>query len=577
MMLNYMNLPALLAAARGESPGDLLLRNGKIVNVFTGTIDETDLMIFDGRIGGIGSGYRAEQMVDLQGAYVLPGLIDAHVHIESSLCVPSQFAAAIVPRGVTTAVIDPHEIANVAGVAGVHFMQRAARHLPLHVVIMAPSCVPATHMETSGATLTADDLAALLAEGAVYGLAEMMNFPGVVAGEQGVLSKLSVFRSRPIDGHAPGLGGNALNAYAASGIGSEHECTTVEEAAEKLARGLHLFIREATNAHNLHTLLPLISPRNSRRISFCTDDRMPGDLLDQGSIDYMVREAVAFGVDPIEAIRMATLNSAEWFGLRDRGAIAPGRVADLLVVDNLHELHPEQVYVGGRLVAEAGALRADVELPSLEAGLVVGDTVKVNWQKVNFRISAQGHTARVIGVLENQLVTEERLLDVAVEDGVALADVARDILKIAVIERHHASGHMGLGFIQGIGLQRGAMAGTVAHDHHNLIVVGADDRAMELAALRVGELGGGLVLVDGEQVVAELPLPVAGLMSERPVAEVRAAYDRLLAAAHSLGSTLHDPFMAMSFMGLAVIPTLKLTDQGLVDVERFDFVDLFVE
>lgn len=586
-----LNLPELLAVARGESPGDLLLRNGKVVNVFSGEIEETDLVIFAGRIAGLGTGYTARTVVDLAGAYVLPGWIDAHVHIESSLCVPAQFAVAVLPRGVTTVVIDPHEIANVAGVAGVQYMLRAARSLPLHVVIMAPSCVPATDMASGGATLDSDKLAGLLAEGTVHGLAEVMNFPGVVAGDMAMLSKLSAFRGRPIDGHAPGLGDKALNAYVAAGIGSEHECTTVEEAAEKLARGMRILIREATNAQNLHALLPLITPHNSRRIAFCTDDRIPGDLLDQGSIDYMVREAIAFGIEPVEAIRMATLNTAEWFGLHHRGAIAPGRFADLQVVDDLRNLTALRVYAAGELIAQEGQLCRTIDPESAEGDsdsasripAAVAGTVNVNWQAIHFRIPAPPHSnqARIIGVLENQLTTEERIVELPVDNGLAVTDVARDILKIAVIERHSDSGALGLGFVQGFGLQSGALAGTVAHDHHNLIVVGVDDDSMMAAARRVGEMGGGLALAQkheqGTEILAELPLPVAGLMSDRPIREVRQAYDALLDAAHRLGSQLHDPFMAMSFMGLEVIPKLKITDQGLVDVEAFDFVSLFVD
>ncbi|MCC9077694.1 adenine deaminase [Litorilinea aerophila] len=571
-----MSSPELLAVARGDRPAELVLRNGRLINVFNGTIEAGDLALHNGRIAGIGREYTGTQEVDLQGALVAPGLIDAHVHIESSLCIPAQFAAAVLPRGVTTVVADPHEIANVAGAAGIRYMARSSRAIPLRVVLMAPSCVPATHMETSGATLNADDLAELLAAGTVYGLAEVMNFPGVVHGDVGVLAKISAFNRRPRDGHAPGLRGQALNAYVAAGIGSEHECTTVEEASEKLARGLYILIREATNAHNLHALLPLVTPANSRRICFCTDDRMPADLLQQGSIDHMVREAIAFGLDPITVLRMATLNPAEWFGLHDRGAIAPGRLADLVIFDDLHDFRPRQVYAGGQLVAEAGQLVPDLNLETPTLPESVGATVNVEWSAVRFGIPARGEQVRVIGAIANQLVTEERILPVTVEEGHAVADPSRDLLKIAVIERHHASGNMGLGFIQGMGLQRGAIAGTVAHDHHNLIVIGADDRSMMAAARAVAGLGGGLAVVEGETVVASLPLPVAGLMSDRPVAEVRVAYDRLLEAAAARGASLHDPFMAMSFMGLEVIPKLKLTDQGLVDVEKFDFVDLFV-
>ena len=572
-----MNLSHLLSVARGDEPADLLFQNGRLVNLFTGAIEAADLAIAAGRIAGIGPGYRAVQTVDLRGAFVTPGLIDAHVHIESSLCTPPNFATALLPHGVTTVITDPHEIANVAGVAGIRYMAAAAHTLPLRVSMMAPSCVPATHMETSGATLTAADLAPLLADGTVQGLAEVMNFPGVIQGDPAMVAKLTAFGGRPRDGHAPALRGKTLNAYVAAGIGSEHECTTVAEAQEKLARGLYIFIREATNAHNLHTLLPLVTPYNNRRLCFCTDDRIPSDLLDQGSIDYMVREAIAFGIDPITALRMATLNPAEWFGLHDRGALAPGRVADLLIVDDLQDFRPRQVYVGGELVAEAGALFPTAWTNgALHIDSSVGSSVNVNWSAVNFAIPARSQRIRVIGALENQLVTAARTLDATIQHGYAMADPSRDLLKMAVIDRHQASGAMGLGFIQGIGLQRGAMAGTVAHDHHNLVVIGADDHSMMTAARAVGDMQGGLAIVDGDQVIATLPLPVAGLMSDRPITAVRQAYDMLLHSAHAHGSPLHDPFMAMSFMALEVIPSLKLTDQGLVDVEKFALVDLFV-
>ena len=574
-MGNVIGSANQVAAARGAIPADLLLANGQIVNVFSGLIERATVAIYDGVIVGIGDGYQGERTIDLGGAYVVPGLIDAHVHIESSLCTPAQFARAIVPHGVTTIVTDPHEIANVAGVPGIRYMAEASRGLPLAVFLMAPSCVPATHMETSGATLTAADLLPLLQDGTLHGLAEVMNFPGVLNGDEDVLAKLAAFAGRPRDGHAPALRNQQLNAYVAAGIGSEHECTTVAEAAEKLARGLYILIREATNAHNLHNLLPLVTPHNSRRICFCTDDRIPSDLLDQGSIDYMVREAIAFGLDPITAIRMATLNPVEWFGLHDRGAIAPGRVADLLIVDNLTDFRPRQVYVAGQLVAEGGNV-VGTQWSTNVAPVAIPSAVNIDWAQVNFQIPARSNRIRVIGSLDNQLVTEARILDATIVDGQAVADPARDLLKMAVIERHHGSGAMGLGFIQGIGLQRGAIAGTVAHDHHNLVVIGTDDAAMMMAARAVGAMGGGLAIVDGTQVVATLPLPVAGLMSDQPVGAVRQAYNALIAAAHAQGSELHDPFMAMSFMALEVIPSLKLTDQGLVDVETFAVVDLFV-
>ena len=572
-----MHTPELLAVARGDQPADLLLCNGRLVNVLSGEIENADVALYGGRIAGIGAGYSAVERVDLQGAFVAPGLIDAHVHIESSLCLPAQFAAAVVPRGVTTVVADPHEIANVAGVDGVRFMAECSRDIALQVMLMAPSAVPATQMETSGATLSAEDLALLLEEGTVHGLAELMNFPGTVHGDPDVLAKIAAFRGQPVDGHAPALSGQALNAYAAAGAGSDHECATVAEAAEKLARGFYVLIREATNAHNLHALLPLVNERNNRRICFCTDDRIPGDLLTQGSIDYMLREAIAFGIEPVTAFRMATLNSAERFGLHDRGAVSPGRRADLLVFEDLLAPSPAQVYAGGRLRAEGGRLLDDAHFDPAPVPATVSSSVNVAWDAFDLRIPAARAHVRVIGSLKDQLLTEERILEARIEDGQAVADPARDILKMAVVDRHTASGSMGLGFIQGFGLRRGAIAGTVAHDHHNLVVIGADDKSMTTAARTVAEMGGGLAVADGSDALATLPLPVAGLMSDRPLREVRTRYDLLLDAAHEFGSSFHDPFMAMSFMALEVIPKLKLTDQGLVDVEAFSLVDLFVE
>ncbi|MCC6457877.1 MAG: adenine deaminase [Caldilineaceae bacterium] len=570
-----MTQPDLIAVARGDRPADLLIRGGRVVNLFSGEIEEVDIAVAGNKIAGLGRDYHASEVIDARGAFVVPGLIDAHVHIESSLCTPAQFTAAILPRGVTCAVIDPHEIANVAGLTGIRFMAENSRQLPLTTLVMASSCVPASTMETNGATLTADDLAALLREGIVYGLAEVMNYPAVIEAERAVLAKIAAFRGHPIDGHAPLVRGRALNAYIAAGISTEHECISVAEAAEKLARGLYILIREATNAQNLQALLPLITPHNSRRICFCTDDRIPQDLLDQGSIDYMVRAAIAYGIDPIEALRMATLNSAECYGLRDRGAIAPGRAADLVIVDDLQDFHARQVIAGGRLVAEDGQLLPSVELPPLTAN-PVGSSVNVAWNNVNFAIKARSQQIRVIGALENQLITEARILDATIIDGEAVADPDRDLLKMAVIERHHARGSFGLGFIQGIGLQQGAMAGSVAHDHHNLVVIGADDLSMMTAAHAVEEMGGGLVVALGDQIMAKLPLPIAGLMGDQPIHTIAAAYAALRAAAKAQGSPLNDPFMAMSFMALEVIPELKLTDKGLVDVNQFALVDLFV-
>jgi adenine deaminase len=429
-------------------------------------------------------------------------------------------------------------------------------------------------METAGAALEAADLLTLLDDPGVLGLAEMMNYPGVIHGAPDVLAKLWAFRGRPLDGHAPGLSGQALNAYVAAGIGSDHECTTVAEAAEKLARGLYILIREATNAHNLETLLPLVTAANSRRCCFCTDDRQPADLLDQGGIDFMVRTAIAYGIEPVTAIQMATLNTAEWFGLGDRGAIAPGRRADLIVFDRLDDLRPRRVYVGGQLVTQDGKMIAP--LPDLPP-YPLPASIHVAWDRVNLAVPAVGRRVRVIGAIENQLVTEHLVMEATIRDGLAVADVGRDLLKMAVIERHHASGNVGKGFIKNIGLKAGALASSVAHDHHNIVVLGADDASMMAAARAVAAMGGGLAVAHGDDVLAQLALPIAGLMSDQPIEQIRRGFDDVLAAAHTLGSELHDPFMAMSFMALEVIPHLKLTDVGLVDVDRFEVVSLFLD
>lgn len=563
-----------VAAARGDAPADLILRNAKLVNVLSGEIENTDIVIKRSRVVALGPGYEAVEEIDLAGRYVCPGFIDAHVHVESSLCTPPEFFKAVLAHGVTSVVTDPHEIANVLGLEGVRFMLDAAKRSPISMYVMAPSCVPATTMATSGAHLEAYDMEPLMSSPWVLGLAEMMNYPGVVHGEKEVMRKLEMFRHMVVDGHCPGLSQRQLNAYVAAGVRSEHEATTIEEALEKLRLGLHIFIREATNAHNLHPLLPMVSERNSRHISFCTDDRHPADLLDQGSIDYMVRVAIAEGIDPMTAIQMATLNTAEYFRLYDRGSVAPGRRADLVVFSDLYDLQPELVYRGGELVAENGEVVA--HLP-MRRSARLRHSINIRWDQVDFKMPAQSHRARVIGSITDQLVTDHLIEEIKIEDGLAVSDTERDILKMSVIERHRASGNMGQGFIKGMGLKRGAIAGTVAHDHHNLVVIGVDDESMLAAAWHVYEMGGGLAAVDGQHVLAELPLPIGGLMSAEPIGEVRAAIDRLIAAGHELGSTMHDPFMAMGFMALEVIPSLKLTDVGLVDVDKFELVDLWVD
>ncbi|GIK42693.1 MAG: adenine deaminase [Chloroflexota bacterium] len=567
-----MELAQIIKIARGDEPADLLLKNGRILNLFTGEIIPTHIAIAQSHIVGLGE-YEAQQTVDLNGRYVAPGLIDSHVHIESAMVTPPEFARAVVPAGTTTVITDPHEIANVLGLEGIRYMLAMAKYNPLSVYVNAPSCVPSTHMETTGAALAWYDLEPLQHEEFVIGLAEVMNFPGVVAGDEGLLNKIRSFHERVKDGHCPGLLGRNLNAYVSAGIGSDHECTTVEEALEKLRLGMYIFIREATNAHNLKPLLPLITPDNARRLCFCTDDRQPADLLEEGHIDFMLRTAIAEGVPPMTAFRMATLNPAEYFRLDDRGAIAPGRRADLMVFSDLQAPVAEQVYRGGKLAAQDGVM-LPWERPARRMAL--RSSMNVDWSKVDLALPVEGAQVRVIGTIRDQLITQHLIEATPQADGQVVADTQRDILKMAVIERHMATGNVGQGLVRGLGLQRGAIASTIAHDHHNLVVIGVDRQSMLTAAHALAESQGGMAAADGDTVLAQLPLPIAGLMSDQPIERVREQMDGMLRAAHQLGSPLHDPFMAMSFLALPVIPSLKLTDHGLVDVDKFQLVSLFV-
>ena len=568
-----MSIVDRLAAARGDASADLVLRNANLVNVISGEIYPTDIVIHDRHVVALGAGYCGQQTVDLDGRFVAPGLIDAHVHIESSLVTPAEFARAVLPHGVTTVITDPHEIANVLGLEGMRYMLDSAKRGPLNMFVMASSCVPATDMETSGARLEAEDLAQLVDHPWVLGLAELMNYPGVALGDEGMLDKIALFEHLTLDGHAPDMTGAMLNAYVAAGVQSEHECTRLEEAREKLRLGLTIFIREGTTTRNLKPLLPLVNAANHGAVCFCTDDRIPADLLDHGSIDHMIRIAIAEGIDPLLAIRMGSFNTARHFGLKKYGAVAPGKYADLVVVDNLCDFRPAQVYRGGLLVAENGYMTIPAA-PSRPIDL--RSTVNLPSTNLDFSVPAESENIRVIGTVADQVVTERLTERAKIVAGCAVSDVERDILKFAMVERHRASGAIGLAFIKGFGLRRGAIAGTVAHDHHNLAVIGADDISMAAAVTAIAGMGGGLAVADGQDVVASLPLPIAGLLSDLPIEEVRRRYDRMIAAAHALGNRMSDPFMVMSFMGLEVIPKLKLTDQGLVDVEQFKLTPLFV-
>jgi len=565
-----MAIDDFLAVARGEAEADLLLTGARIVDVFEGVVEEGSVAISEGRIAGFGD-RPAKERVDLEGAFLCPGFIDGHVHIESSMVSLPEYARAVVPSGTTAVVTDYHEIANVLGIEGIRYMMRLDEGLPLDVFVMLPSCVPATPMETAGASLEAADLIPLLAEEAVIGLGEVMNFPGVINADPAVMAKIEACRGLPIDGHAPGLSGRELDAYIAAGVESDHECVQEQEAAEKLAKGMFIYIREGSTARNLAALLPIVSAASSVRCIFVDDDRQPKDLLDEGHMDFILRRAVGLGLDPMTSLRMVTLNTARRFGLYARGGIVPGWRADLAIVEDLEGFRVLQVYKGGQRVAEDGELLLDVR-----PGPSAPGAMNIAWEKMaGIEVRPSGDEMLVIGVVPDQIVTSKLLEKAKVKNGLAVCDVSRDLLKICVFERHRGTGNVGVGFICGFGLREGALASTVAHDSHNLMVVGASDEDILAAARAVESMGGGQAVVRAGEVLAELPLDVAGLMSTLPLREVRDRVQLLQEAARKLGCSLPDPFMALSFMALPVIPELKMTDKGLFDVGTFSHVPLF--
>ncbi len=578
-----VSLEERIRAASGEEKADLLIKNGRVIDVFSGQIERKDVAIFGGVIVGFGE-YQARQIIDVKGDFLSPGFIDSHVHIESSMVTIPEFARAVLPNGTTTVVIDPHEIANVLGQEGIRFMAESARGIPLNVFIMLPSCVPATNMETSGATLRAADLKPLFKEPWAIGLAEMMNFPGVIFRDPEVLKKIEMAKGKRVDGHAPSLSGKGLHAYLSAGIRSDHECTTLKEAKEKLKDGMWIMVREGTTARNLKDLLPLVTPKNSRRFLFVTDDRHPKELLEEGHINSMVRQAIHWGIDPILAIRMATLNAAEYFRFDDLGAIAPGYRADILVFDHLSRFGIKKVFKDGRLVAEDGkmvprSIRTSYKsLLKKKKRLQPGGSVRIKTiQGDAFLLRSDQPSVKVIQLIPGQIVTRKVVKEILLKDGVAFPNVKDDILKIAVVERHHATGNIGIGFVEGFGLKRGAIGSSVAHDSHNLVIVGTNDQDMLKAVMTIKTMGGGLVAVSDGKVLASLPLPIAGLMAENPVMGVKDQLEVLQSATRALGCKLPDPFMTLSFLSLPVIPELKITDKGLVDVNQFRIVPLFGE
>ncbi|MBU1966211.1 MAG: adenine deaminase [Proteobacteria bacterium] len=565
-------LKNLIRVARGKQAPDLVLKGGRVLNVFSGEIIRADVAVCDGIIAGIGS-YEGPVVIDAAGDYITPGFMDAHMHPESTLLLPAELARAVLARGTTAIIADPHEIANVLGTEGIRFMLAASEGLPVDFYFLLPSCVPATDLETSGASLSVAELKTFRRQKRVLGLAEMMNYPGVLCGSDPVVEKLIAFRRRIRDGHAPLLSGKDLNAYIAAGIRSDHECTVLAEAQEKLRLGMHIMIREGTQAKNLKELLPLATSWNSRHCSLVTDDLHPHDLLSKGHLDHLIDIAVGEGIEPVEAVRMVTFNTARYFGLRDVGAVAPGYRADLLILQSLAPVRVRSVIKGGKKVFDDGGFTGE-ETTRAECGQISAMNVRP-FNREAFAVPSRGERIRVIGLIPDQILTRQLILEPAVRDGAIVSDVSRDILKLAVVERHRATGRIGLGFVQGFGLKEGALASSVAHDSHNIIAVGCDDGDLFAAVKAVEAMNGGLAAVRNGELLAGLPLPIAGLMSDRPLAEVARGWEELRRVARDFGSVPAEPFMVLSFLALPVIPELKLTDRGLVDVNLFEHVPLF--
>ena len=570
-----MDLKELIAAAKGDQPVDYLFTNARIINVYSGEI-------VSGHIA-VSGGHFVVSMIEARccprkqkNRYVAPGFIDSHVHIESSMASVEEFAKAVVCKGTTTVVADPHEIANVMGTAGIDYMLRASENLPVNIFFTLPSCVPATNMETAGAVLGPETIKSYLVYERIVGLGEMMNFPGVIFGDDAVIQKITdtLLHKKSVDGHCPGLTGKDLNAYVSAGITSDHECTTADEAMEKLRLGMHIMIREGTGAKNLKDLLPVINERTADRIMWCTDDRHPHDICAQGHIDFMIRTAILNGIDPITAIQIGTLHPARYFGLKQLGAIAPGHRADMMVFSDLKNMTAEEVYCGGSLVAADGSVTRDIFSTGSAA---CPSAINVKSGSIDFTIPAAKKKIRVIELVPEQISTRQAEHEASIEKGFAVSDTSTDILKIAVVERHKATGNIGKGFVSGFRLKKGAFAGSVAHDSHNIIVVGTCDEDMKIAVERIIEMNGGLSAVNEQTVIADLPLPIAGLMSVEPLEIVRNQMDAMTNAARTMGAVVPDPFMILSFLALPVIPELKLTDRGLFDVKQFAHVSLFVD
>lgn len=565
------NIYEKLLVARGEKPADLVIKNCRLVNVLSGEIYPENVAIHDGRIIGFGE-YDAKEVLDADGLYLAPGFIDGHIHFESTMLTLGEFARAVLVHGTTAVVIDPHEIANVLGLDGIRYVLNFIGRLPLDVFVMLPSCVPATPFETSGAQISHKELEIMVHEEKVAGIGEVMNFPAVLNGDEEIHKRIDAAGMKKVDGHAPGLRGKALNAYILSRIDSDHESTSAEEALEKVRKGMHILIREGTSEKNLEEIIPIVTPFNAHRFSFASDDKHPQDLVENGHIDYSVRKAISLGIPPILAYQMATINTARHFQLKNIGAIYPRAWADFLLLSDLEKVTIEAVYKKGHQVMKNGTVFwQNTITPSIRSTMDPGNILPEA-----LRVKADYGKIRVIDIIPGQIVTGEYRTEPKIVDGEVVSDPDRDILKIVVIERHRATGNVGIGFVRGLGLKNGAIASTIAHDAHNIVIAGVSDADIFTAFQALREMKGGLVVVKQGRVMESLPLPVAGLLSEEPLEKVVEKQKLLNQAARELGCSHKDPFMILSFLSLSPIPKLKITDQGLIDVDQFRPVDLFV-
>lgn len=570
-----MKFKETISVARGQEAADIVLKNARYLNVFTDTFDQGDIALKNGYIVGVPEKYDGKREIDLHGQVVVPGFIDAHIHIESSMLTVPRLSEVILPLGTTSIVVDPHEIANVLGSEGISYILKSSKYQKINVYVLLPSCVPATPWETSGAELDSVDLLPFLENPWVLGLAEMMNYPGVLMQDAEVINKIKIAQGKILDGHCPQLRGRDLNAYLAMHITSDHESTAVDEAREKLSKGMHLFIREGTTSRNLKDLLPVVNEATYHHCSFCSDDRDPETLLNEGHMNSIIATAIQEGIPPAHAYKMASYNTARYYHLRELGAVAPGYQADLTVIPDEKNPSPSLVIKNGEVIFEEGRLLISPEIN--RTTVPVRGTMNVRWLKQkDFEITAHSKQARIIEIVPEQIITRQVIEEVPVKDGLAESDPARDILKLMVVERHNASGRIGKGLVRGLGLQSGALASSVAHDSHNLIVVGVKAQDMLAAAVEVIKMQGGMCVVNNEKVLSACPLPIAGLMSQEEAPVVADRLHEAVCAAYQLGCKAKHPFLVLAFLSLPVIPELKLTDKGLFDVNTFEFCDLFI-